>query len=168
MVYVLATETPILKLAEERQNMILNANHYEAIDLDAKVDAIESLSDHQKKQFIKTLKKFPTLFTSGGLGVIDIQPIHLEIKEGAKPKHSKTYPVPKAFENLTKKECVGFCGIGVLEEANHSQWVASSLIKPKKINDVRVLANFGKLNKALICKPYPLPKIKTCYRRWRS
>ena len=50
MVYVLATEAPIIKLAKDRQrNRILDAN-YEAIDLEVKVDAIELLSEHQKKQ----------------------------------------------------------------------------------------------------------------------
>ena len=58
---------------------------------------------------------------SGGLDTIDIEPIHLEIKEGVKPKQSKPYPVPIAFEKLTKKECVILFDIGVLKEANHSQ-----------------------------------------------
>ena len=98
----------------------------------------------------------------GGLRMIDIEPIHLEIKEGAKSKHSKAYPVTKAFEKLTtKKECVKFCGIGVLEEANHLQWMAPSFNQPTKKNgNVRVLIDFQELNKVLICKPYPLPNIQ--------
>ena len=80
----MATETPILKLAEERHNMILDAN-YEAIDLEVKVDALNSLSEHQKIRLIPTLKNFATLF-SGGFGTIDIESIHLEIKEDVKPK----------------------------------------------------------------------------------
>ena len=87
------------------------------------------------------MKKFPELF-SGGLGTIDIEPIHLEIEEGARPKHSKPYPVPKAYEEVTKKECMRFCDIGVLEEANHSQWAAPSFVQPKKTGDVRVLTDF--------------------------
>ena len=71
-----STEAPFLRLAEERQNRILNAN-YEAIDLDAKINAIESLSEYQQKEhLIKTLKKFPTL-CSGGLGTTDVEPIHI-------------------------------------------------------------------------------------------
>ena len=46
--YVLATEAPILKVAEEQQNRILDANHA-AIDLDEKVNNMGSLSAHQKK-----------------------------------------------------------------------------------------------------------------------
>ena len=126
---------------------------------DKKANDMESLSDHQKKQSIKNLKSFPALF-SGKLGTIDIEPIRLEIKEGATYKHSEPYPVPKAFKTLAKKECVRFCGIGVLEEANHLQWIASSFVQPKKTSDVQVLTNFRQLNKVLIWKPYPLPKIQ--------
>ena len=106
--YVLATQATILKIAEERQNRILDAN-YAAIDLDEKVNTMAELNAHQKKQLTKTLKNFPALF-SGGLGTIDIDPIHLEIDQGARPKYSKPYPV-----------CIRFCEIGVLEEANHFQ-----------------------------------------------
>ena len=77
--YVLVTEAHILKIAEEKQNRILDAN-YVAIDLDEKVNAMTKLSAHQKKQLAKTLKTFPALL-SGGLGTIEIEPIHLEIKE---------------------------------------------------------------------------------------
>ena len=101
MAYVLTTEASILKFAEERQDRILDAN-YEVIELDANVNVIDSLSEHQKEQLIKALKKFPTLF-SGGLGTIDIEPIHSEIKEGTSPKQLKVHPISKAFEKLTKK-----------------------------------------------------------------
>ena len=60
---------------------------------------MNKLSAHQKEQLTKILKKFPALF-SGGLGTIDIEPIHLEIEEGARLEHSKPYPV---FEKVTKK-----------------------------------------------------------------
>ena len=94
------------------------------------------------------------------MGTIDMEPIHLKIKEGAKPKHSKPYPVPKAFEKLKKKKCLRFCDIGVLEEANHSQWAAPSFIQQKKTGDAQVLTDFCELNKVLILKSYPLPKIQ--------
>ena len=104
--YILATQAPILKVAEKRQNRILDAN-YAAIDLDEKVNDMGSLSAHQKKQRIKTLKKFPAL-VSGGLGTIDIESIHLEIKEGAKPKHSKLYFSTKSIWKTDKE---GMCEI---------------------------------------------------------
>ena len=148
LAYILATKSPLLKLAEKRQNRILDANH-DAIDLKEKVQEITKLRKHQKEQLLNTLKKFQKLF-GGGLGTINIEPIHLEIKEDARPKHSNPYLVPKAFETLTKKECTRFCEIGVLEEASHLQWAAPSFVQPKKTGDVRVLTDFCKLDKVLI------------------
>ena len=57
LTYVLATKVPILKVAQEGQNMILDAN-YATTDLDERVNDMESLSAHQKKQLIETLKNF--------------------------------------------------------------------------------------------------------------
>ena len=88
MLRILATKAPILKLvAEERQNRILDAN-YEVIDLEAKVNTTDSLSEHQKKQLF-----------SGGIGTTNIELIHLEIKEGAKQKHLEAYPIANGLKN---------------------------------------------------------------------
>lgn len=147
LAHAFATEAPILKFPNERQKRILDAN-YEAIDLDSKINAIDTLSKHQKEQLIKVLKKFPTLF-SAELGTIYIESIHMEIMEGAKLKHSKPYPIPKSIKNSQTK-CARFCGIGVLEEVNHSQCAVPSFVQPKKTSDVRVLTDFCELNKVLI------------------
>ena len=42
--YILANEAPILKEAEDRQKRILDAN-YKAVDIDAKVEAMDYLND---------------------------------------------------------------------------------------------------------------------------
>ena len=156
--YILATQAPILKVAEKRQNRILDAN-YVTIDLDEKVNVMNSLSEHQKKQLIKTLKTFSALI-SAGLGAIDIEPIHLEVNEGTKSKHFRSHQVPETFENPKKKDCVGLCRIGVVEEASHSQWVALTFVRPKKTRDEWVLTTICELNKVLIQKSHPLPKIQ--------
>ena len=68
--------------------------------------------------------------------------------------------MPKAFKKITKKECTWFYDIEVFEEVNHSQWAAPSFVQPKKTGYVRVLTDFWELNKVLIRKPNPIPKIK--------
>jgi hypothetical protein len=40
----------------------------------------------------KTLKKFPILF-GGGLGMLNIKPVGLEIIDGAKPYHERPFHV---------------------------------------------------------------------------
>ena len=101
LAYVLAIEVPILKLAKEQQNRILDAN-CEAVDLDDKINVMDSLSEYQKKQLIKPLKKLATL-SNRGLRTIDIKQIHLEIKGGVIPEHFKPCPIPKGFESSRRK-----------------------------------------------------------------
>jgi len=55
------------------------------------VEAIDYLNDQQNQSLNK---KFPNLF-SGGLGTLDIEPVHLELKPGATPFPSRAYSIPK-------------------------------------------------------------------------
>ena len=48
----------------------------------------------------------------------------------------------------------------MLEKDSSSQWAAPSFTQPKKNpNEVRFLSDFRQLNKQMVRKPYPLPKI---------
>jgi hypothetical protein len=48
-----------------------------------------------KKQVLgETLKKFLTLF-GGGLVMLNIKPVKLELIDGAKPYHARPFPVPQ-------------------------------------------------------------------------
>ena len=50
--------------------------------------------------------------------------------------------------------------IGVLKKINSSEWATPSFIIPKKDGRVRFISDFGRLNKQIKRKPYPLPHIK--------
>ena len=102
---------------------------------------MDYLNDKQKQGLARTLEKFPKLF-SGGLGTLDIEPVHIELKPGAVPFHAKAYPIPKAYEKATRTESKRFCNIGVFKEANESRWAAPTFIQPKKTGDIRVLTGF--------------------------
>ena len=120
------------------QNKIIYTD-YKAVDIDAKVAAMDYLNDQQKQSLNETLKKFPKLVL-GGLGTLDIVPVHLELKPGAIPFHSRAYPIPKAYEKVTRKESDRFCDIiRVFKEVNDQEWTSPTFIKPKKTGDVRVL-----------------------------
>ena len=41
----------------------------------------------------------------GGIGTVDIAPGHFELKKNARPFHAQPFPIPKAYEKLTKEEC---------------------------------------------------------------
>ena len=57
------------------------------MDLTKYIEELNYLSDTEKQKLKKLLKQFPELL-SGGLGTLDIEPVHLEVIPGAKPYHA--------------------------------------------------------------------------------
>jgi hypothetical protein len=53
------------------------------------------------------------------------------------------------------------CKLGVLERQHYSEWASPSFVIPKKNNTVCLLRDFGEVNKRLIRKPFPTPKMST-------
>jgi hypothetical protein len=60
------------------------------------------LTEEEKQVLGKTLKKFPTLF-GGGLGMLNIKPVKLELIDGSNPYHVRPLPVPRSLEATAKK-----------------------------------------------------------------
>jgi hypothetical protein len=54
------------------------------------------LTEDEKQVLGKTLKKFPTLF-GGGLGMLYIKLVSLELTDGAKNYHARPFPVPHSL-----------------------------------------------------------------------
>jgi hypothetical protein len=90
--YHAANEPDILQEAEKRQNRKLDAD-YRKVKVDPFVRELKHLKMDEKQILSKTLKKFPTLFV-GGLGMLNIKPVRLELIDGAKPYHARPFPVP--------------------------------------------------------------------------
>jgi hypothetical protein len=97
----------------------------------------------------------------GTLGDWNTEPVSFELKEGAKPYHGKAYPVPKSRKETTIKELNRLCDLGVLEFQPESEWTSPSFITVKQDRTVRFLTDFREVNKRLVRKPFPLPKIST-------
>jgi hypothetical protein len=53
------------------------------------------------------------------------------------------------------------CQLGVLERQPASEWALPSFIIPKKDKTVHFLSDFREVNKRLVRKPFPIPKIST-------
>jgi transposase InsO family protein len=155
--YNVANDIPLLQEAESRQKRILDAD-YKAVDIDDYISSLPHLNDKDKAKLIKMLTKHQRLF-GGGLGTLKIKPIRLELSAEAKPYHARAFPVPQAYESVTKKEIERLTQIGVLRKSHDSEWAAPTFIQPKKTGDVRVLTDFRQLNKYLKRRPFPLPKI---------
>jgi hypothetical protein len=92
-----------------------------------------------------TLKKFPTLF-GGGLGILNIKPVELELIDGAKPYHARPFPVPHSLEATKKTEMKRLTDIYVFNKISDSEWAAPKFIQAKKTGDVRILTDVRRLN----------------------
>jgi hypothetical protein len=67
--------------------------------------------------------------------------------------------VPKVHKETIKKEVERLCQLGVLERQPASEWALPSFIIPKKDKTVCFLSGFWEVNKRLVQKPFPIPKI---------
>jgi predicted aspartyl protease len=77
-IYHTVNAPSVIMEAEERQSRILDAN-YEAVNVKEYVNEIKHLSDEEKSALTKVLQRHPKLF-GGGLGILNIKPIRLEIQ----------------------------------------------------------------------------------------
>ena len=141
----------------ERMSKILTAK-YSPADLEELVNDVSTIGTEDKTRLLALLRKHESLF-DGTLGTWTGRPYHINLKEGATPYHGKPYPVPKAYEQTLKSEVKRLVDIGVLKKVNRSEWASPSFIIPKKDKTVRFINNLIELNKRIVRKPFPLPKI---------
>ncbi len=90
-----------------------------------------------------------------------LPPVSFELKEGAKPYHGRPYPIPQIHKATFMKEIECLVVVGVLKWQPSSKWASPSFIIPKKDQTVRTISDFRELNKCIVRKPYPIPKIST-------
>ena len=84
----------------------------------------------------------------------------IEFLEGAKPYHTKTFPIPKIHEETLKSEVNRLRNIGVLNRKTNSKWPAPTFIIPKKNGTVCYISDFRELNIRIKRKSFPIPKIQ--------
>ncbi len=148
------------ELATQRVVKILDAN-YEKSDLPELIRSkCTNLSPLEQAKLLEVLTEFEDLF-DGTLGDWDTEPVSFELKEGAKPYHGRAFPIPKVHKETILNEIKRLIEIGVLEWQPSSEWSAPSFIQPKKNGTVRFLTDFREINKRLVEKPFPIPKIST-------
>jgi hypothetical protein len=128
-----------------RVKHILDA-HYVKADLDKTVESMTHLSVDECADLLTLLQKHEPLF-DGTLGHWHGETYDIELKPDAKPYHARCYPIPKVYEETTKKEVERLCTIGVLKKVNRSKWDAPTFIIPKKNGMVHFISDFRELNK---------------------
>jgi hypothetical protein len=163
ILYNASNEPYILQESEKRQNHILDAD-YRKVEVDHFPQELEHLTKDEKQTLGKTLKKFPTLF-GGGLGMLNIKPVRLELIDGAKPYHAIPFHVTHPLEATTKTEMKRLTDIDVFNIISDSEWAEPTLILAKNTGNVRILTDSRRLNAQIKIKPFPLPKISDMLRK---
>eukprot|EP00804_Cyclotella_cryptica_P011980 CCRYP_004452-RA/>CCRYP_004452-RA protein AED:0.26 eAED:0.42 QI:0/0/0/1/0/0/3/0/454 len=118
------------------------------------------LSGPEQARLLELLQEFEELF-SGKLGDWDCKRVSLQLKEGAQPYHGRPFPIPKKHIEITKREVQRLCDLGVLKWQDDSEWTSPTFIIPKKDNTVRAVSDLREVNKRIVRKPFPIPKIST-------
>eukprot|EP00804_Cyclotella_cryptica_P020531 CCRYP_003381-RA/>CCRYP_003381-RA protein AED:0.33 eAED:0.44 QI:0/0/0/1/0/0/3/0/548 len=114
----------------------------------------------EQARLLELLQEFEELF-SGKLGDWDCKRVSLQLKEGTQPYHGRPFPIPKKHIEITKREVQRLCDLGVLKWQEDSEWASPTFIIPQKENTVRVVSDFREVNKRIVRKPFPIPKIST-------
>ena len=156
-----ATEPLATKEETERVTRILDAK-YEKADLPKIVEEnCPHLDESQKGALLELLQRHESMF-QGKLGQWIGEEVHFDLKEGAKPWQGRSYPVPKIHEVTVRKEVDRLVEIGVLELITSEEskgWGSPSFIIAKSNGQVRFLSDFREVNKRILRRPFPLPKI---------
>ncbi len=106
------------------------------------------------------LLRFKLLF-DGTLDDWNLLPVSFELKEVMKPYHGRPYPILHKHKAILMKEIKWLCDTGVLEWQPSLQWALPTFIIPKKDSTVHTISDFRELNKCILRKPCPIPKIST-------
>ena len=150
-------ETEVLQEASTHLQKILDAK-YAPVDLNKVVQMCRHLTEDEKHQLHALLCKYKHLF-DGTLGTWQNEPYNIELKEGAKPYHSRPFPVPKIHEHTLKVELDRLIKLGVLKCINASKCAAPTFIISKKDS----FLTFASSINALSANLSQFQKIKTCY-----
>ena len=74
------------------------------VDIRKHVQTLKYLTKKEQEELATVLEAYPDMY-EGTIGTLNIPPVHFELKKHAVPYHAKPFPIPKAYENLTKDEC---------------------------------------------------------------
>ncbi len=152
-------QEPISTFSDPKRMVKILDAKYEKADLPAIIkENCSHLTASDREKPLSVLLKFELLF-DGTLGDWKLPPISFELKEGMKPYHGRPYPIPHKHIAVLMKEIKWLCNIGVLEWQPSSRWALPTFIIPKKDSTVRTISDFRELNKCIVRKPYPIPKI---------
>ena len=156
--FLRATEPELVQESTYQANRILDANYEKANLANIVKEQCNHLTKEEKNALLRLLLSYEDLF-DGTLGDWQTEPIKFQLKPGATPYHGRAYPIPKIHEETLKKEIQRLIELGVLERCGASEWASPFFIIPKPNGTVRFLTDMRQVNKRIVRRPFPLPKI---------
>jgi hypothetical protein len=154
-----STQKPILK------------SKYDKANLNKVIAEQKHLTKLQCADLRAIFAKQEKLF-SGKRGHYPFKKMHLALIPGAQPVHAKTYPVSRKTYPVSRKQIEVFqkeleclVELGVLSRVGGTKWVSPTFITPKKDGCLHWVSDFSELNKAILCKIYPLPTIQDILKK---
>ena len=140
-------------------DVLIKDRKYQSVSPQEVVQQLNHLSSQQKQRLQAVFEKYKRVF-DGKLGRHPTAKIDIELVPNAKPIYQNPYPVPFKRKALFQRELNNMIADGVFTRIGESEWGFPSFIIPKKDGRVRWLSDFRKLNKLIVRKPFPLPKIQ--------
>ncbi len=132
-------------------------------DIDKVCRAQEHIDPSQKLELLQVLRAHEKLF-DGSLGYYPKLEFSIKLKADTIPYHcNRPYPVPNSVREVFKAELERQCEIGVLQKVYESEWGMPVMVIPKKDGSIRTVDDFRELNKWVIRREYPLPRIQNVY-----
>jgi hypothetical protein len=119
---------------------------------------MQSSKCRSTKKLLQLIQKYESLF-DGTLGDWKTKLVSFQLKEEVSPYHGQASPLPKVHKETIIKEVERLCELGVLERQPASEWALPSFIIQTKDKTVHFLSDFQEVNKRLVKKPFPIPKI---------
>ena len=112
-------------------------------DLNTKVKSLNYLKKKNENSILELLQKYEDMF-DGTFSKYTNSDYIIELKEDAKPYHTKPFPILKIHELALKKKVNRLIKIGVLKKKkiNNSQWAAPTFIIPNKNGTVSCISDF--------------------------
>jgi len=128
------------------------------MDLFRKLDfAIEYVQEARDEG--KILDDYPQLFD--GIGTAKGFQHKCQLKPDAVPTACKQRPIPFSLQEELQKEIDVLLKEGIIEPAEHSEWVSPLVITRRKNGGIRLCLDLRQVNKAIVPVRYPLPNIET-------
>ena len=113
----------------------------------------QHLNGVERYRLLNLLRKIEDLF-GGTFGTWNTTLVEFQLNDNSRPVCSQPYPIPRVHGLIKKKEVERLVRLGVIEEANESEWGAPSFAQPKaKTNRVIFLSDFQNLNRQLKSNP---------------